>query len=114
MEDLGYNTKGPLIEKLKNLLNDVQSKYEEFLDALTLFEQGKLDEREFFIKMGEFVKIFTALGFLSIKVILELDKSISKQVETKPQIIIQELHCKYCNAKLPPTAKFCTKCGKKQ
>lgn len=114
MEDLGYNTRGPLIEKLKSLLNDVQARYEDFLDAQSEFEQGKLDEREFFARMGEFVKLFASLGFLSIKVILELDKSIPKDItETQPQKP-KDTICKYCGAKLQPTAKFCTKCGKKQ
>ncbi len=127
MENLGYNTRGPLVEKLKSLLNDIQSKYEAFLDAQALFEQGKLDEREFFARMGEFVKLFAALGFLSIKVIVELDKAIGKEEKegegTKPKPIEHEFitkpkheerRCKECNAKIPESAKFCTKCGTRQ
>ncbi len=128
MENLGYNTRGPLIGKLKSLLNDIQSKYEAFLDAEALFEQGKLDEREFFARMGEFVKLFASLGFLSIKVIIELNKAIGKEEKeeegTKPKPIQHEFitkpvekderRCKKCNAKIPEQAKFCTKCGMKQ
>ncbi|GIU72730.1 MAG: hypothetical protein KatS3mg003_2209 [Candidatus Nitrosocaldaceae archaeon] len=131
MENLGYNTRGPLIEKLKSLLNDVQGKYEAFLDAQALFEQGKLDEREFFARMGEFVKLFASLGFLTVKVMLELDKAIGKEEKveegtkpmpipdyetfTKPRVEQkEERRCKSCNAKIPETAKFCTKCGAKQ
>lgn len=125
--ELGYNTRGPLIDKLKSLLNEVQSKYEAFLDAHELYKQGRLDEKEYFARMGEFVKLFSSLGFLSIKVILELDKAIAKeplkQEGTMPkpmqdyQMVKKEeegRRCKYCNAKIPETAKFCTKCGKKQ
>lgn len=126
MENLGYNTRGPLVEKLKSLLNDIQSKYEAFLDAQALFEEGKLDEREFFARMGEFVKLFAALGFLSIKVIVELDKAIGKEEMkeegTKPKPVqdhefltkSEGRRCKKCNAKLTAIAKFCTKCGTKQ
>ncbi len=124
MENLGYNTRGPLIEKLKGLLSDVQSKYESFLDAQTLFEQGRLNEREFFMQMGEFVKIFASLTFLLTKVVIELDKSIPSEKKVvegikpmptyQPTNVREERRCIYCNSKIPETAKFCIKCGKKQ
>lgn len=117
MEGLGYDTRGPLIEKLKSLLNDAQTKYEGFLDTLSLFKEGKVNEREFFISMGEFLKIFSSITFLTVKVILELDKSIPKGLETQKPLIQElkkeEYKCKYCGAPAKETAKFCTKCGNK-
>ncbi|MCS7141984.1 MAG: hypothetical protein NZ888_07370 [Candidatus Nitrosocaldus sp.] len=78
MGQLGYNTRGPLVDKLKNLLNDVQGSYEAFLDAHTLYQEGKMDERTYFIRMGDFLRQFSSLGFLMVKVILELDASIGR------------------------------------
>ncbi len=78
MGQLGYNTRGPLVDKLKNLLNDVQGSYEAFLDAHTLYQEGRIDERAYFVKMGDFLRQFSSLGFLMVKVILELDASIER------------------------------------
>ncbi|MFN4337203.1 MAG: hypothetical protein ACK4FV_06455 [Candidatus Nitrosocaldus sp.] len=78
MGQLGYNTRGPLVDKLKNLLNDVQGSYEAFLDAYTLYQEGRIDERTYFVKMGDFLRQFSSLGFLMVKVILELDASIER------------------------------------
>lgn len=85
MGQLGYNTRGPLVDKLKNLLNDVQSSYEAFLDAHTLYQEGKMDERAYFIRMGDFLRQFSSLGFLMVKVILELDASIGREKQQQQQ-----------------------------
>ncbi len=85
MGQLGYNTRGPLVDKLKNLLNDVQSSYEAFLDAHTLYQEGKMDERAYFVRMGDFLRQFSSLGFLMVKVILELDASIGRERQQQQQ-----------------------------
>jgi len=85
MGQLGYNTRGPLVDKLKNLLNDVQSSYEAFLDAHTLYQEGKMDERAYFIRMGDFLRQFSSLGFLMVKVILELDASIGREKQQQQE-----------------------------
>ena len=141
MGDLGYGTRGPLVGKLKQLLADIQTIYESFLDAQTLYQQGKLGEREFFARSGEFLKALASLGFLTVKVILELDAAIGKedtstkkpaafttpsptytpemmgQASTpmyKPAESADAKFCVQCSAKIPKTAKFCTSCGKPQ
>jgi hypothetical protein len=63
---------------LNNLFDESQDYYESFLDANNLFKQGKLTEKEFFQKLGDYVVAYSALEFLSIKVIFELKKSIDK------------------------------------
>ena len=65
-----------LFDKLQNLLNDSQGYYESFLDANTLYKQGKLSEKEFFEKLGDYVVAYSALEFLAVKVIFELKKSL--------------------------------------
>jgi hypothetical protein len=67
-----------LFDKLQSLLNDSQGYYESFLDANTLYKQGKLAEKEFFEKLGDYVVAYSALEFLAVKVIFELKKSIDR------------------------------------
>jgi len=72
------DTLGLLYEKLENLFEESQGYYETFLDTNNLFKQGKLTEKEFFEKLGDYVVAYSALEFLAIKVIFELKKSIDK------------------------------------
>ena len=67
-----------LFDKLQNLLNDTQGYYESFLDANTMYKQGKLSDKEFFEKLGDYVVSYSSLEFLSVKVIFELKKSLDK------------------------------------
>lgn len=67
-----------LFDKLQNLLNDTQGYYELFLDANTMYKQGKLTDKEFFEKLGDYVVSYSSLEFLSVKVIFELKKSLDK------------------------------------
>jgi len=67
-----------LFDKLQNLLNDTQGYYESFLDTNGLYKQGKLSEKEFFEKLGDYVVAYSALEFLAVKVIFELKKSLDK------------------------------------
>jgi hypothetical protein len=67
-----------LFDKLQGLLNDSQGYYESFLDANTLYKQGKLSEREFFEKLGDYVVAYSALEFLAVKVIFELKKAVDR------------------------------------
>src|SRR5207245_9831500 len=67
-----------LFDKLSNILNDTQGYYESFLDANTMYKQGKLSDKEFFEKLGDYVVAYSALEFLSVKVISELKKSLDK------------------------------------
>jgi len=67
-----------LFDKLQSLLNDSQGYYESFLDANTLYKQGKLSEKEFFEKLGDYVVAYSALEFLAVKVIFELKKPLDR------------------------------------
>ncbi len=67
-----------LAEKLDNLFKDSQGYYESFLDANTMYKQGKLSDKEFFEKLGDYVVAYSALEFLAVKVIFELKKVIDK------------------------------------
>ena len=67
-----------LSDKLDNLFEESQGYYESFLDANNLYKNGKLTEKEFFQKLGDYVVAYSALEFLSIKVIFEMKKAIDK------------------------------------
>lgn len=67
-----------LAEKLDNLLKDSQGYYESFLDANTLYKHGKLSEKEFFEKLGDYVVAYSALEFLAVKVVFEMKKVLDK------------------------------------
>ena len=67
-----------LAEKLDTLFQDSQGYYESFLDANTMFKQGKLTEKEFFEKLGDYTVAYSALEFLAIKVIFEMKKALDR------------------------------------
>ena len=67
-----------LSDKLQSLFDDSQGYYESFLDTNNLFKKGKLTEKEFFEKLGDYVVAYSALEFLAVKVIFEMKKSIDK------------------------------------
>jgi hypothetical protein len=67
-----------LAEKLDNLFKDSQGYYESFLDANTMYKQGKLSDKEFFEKMGDYIVAYSALEFLAIKVVFEMKKALDR------------------------------------
>jgi hypothetical protein len=79
----GVDTLGGLSEKLKQLVNDTQNLYESFLDANQLYKQGKMGDKEFFAKMGDYLVATSALNFLAVRVIIELKSAMEKGTSIK-------------------------------
>jgi hypothetical protein len=79
----GVDTLGGLTEKLKQLINDTQNLYESFIDANQLYKQGKMGDKEFFIKIGEYLISSSALSFLAVRVILEIKNAMEKGTPVK-------------------------------
>src|SRR3990170_70910 len=67
-----------LTDKLNALFDQSQGYYESFLDANNLYKNGKLTDKQFFQKLGDYVVAYSALEFLSIKVIFEMKKALDK------------------------------------
>lgn len=67
-----------LTDKLNALFDESQGYYESFLDTNNLYKNGKLTDTQFFQKLGDYTVAYSALEFLSIKVIFELKKAIDK------------------------------------
>jgi hypothetical protein len=74
---------GSLTEKLKQQVNDTQGHYESFIDATQLYKQGKMDEKEFFAKISDYLIAMSAMNFLAIRVILEIKSAIDKGTSIK-------------------------------
>ena len=74
---------GTLTEKLKQQINDTQDKYESFIDATHVYDQGKMNEKEYFARMHEYLVSTSALDFLAIRVILEIKSAIDKSTSMK-------------------------------
>ncbi|MER5176130.1 MAG: hypothetical protein ABJB76_04360 [Candidatus Nitrosocosmicus sp.] len=82
----GVDTLGGLIEKLKQLVNETQDQYESFFDSTILFKQGKMDNKEYFTKMGEYLVSSSALNFLTSRIILEMKTVLDKGTSRKSSI----------------------------
>ena len=74
---------GSLTEKLKQQINDTQGHYESFTNATQLYKQGKMDEKEFFAKISDYLIAMSAMNFLAIRVILEIKSAIDKGTPMK-------------------------------
>ena len=65
-------------DKLQALFDESQGYYETFLDANNLYKAGKLSDKEFFQKLGDYTVAYSALEFLSVKVLMEMKKTLDK------------------------------------
>ena len=74
---------GALTEKLKQQINDTQDRYESFIDATHVYKQGKMNEKEYFAKLSDYLVSTAALDFLAIRVILEVKSAIDKSTLMK-------------------------------
>ena len=74
---------GGLTEKLKQQINDTQDRYESFIDATHVYKQGKMNEKEYFAKLSDYLVSTAALEFLAIRVILEIKSAIDKSTLMK-------------------------------
>ena len=74
---------GTLTEKLKQQINDTQDKNESFIDATHVYKQGKINEKEYFAKIVDYLISTSALVFLAIRVILEIKSTIDKNTLMK-------------------------------
>ena len=79
----GVDTLGGLTEKLKQLVNDTQNSYEGFIDTNQLYKSGRINEKEFFAKIGDYLVATSALNFLAIRVILEMKSAMDKGTSIK-------------------------------
>jgi len=65
-------------DKLQALFDESQGYYETFLDANNLYKAGKLSDKEFFQKLGDYTVAYSALEFLAIKSLMEMKKTLDR------------------------------------
>lgn len=74
----GVDAVGGLVEKLKQLNNDTQNHYESFIDSTQLYKKGKIGEKEYFARIGDYLIASSALNLLAVRVIIELKTAVDK------------------------------------
>ncbi|MBV9176491.1 MAG: zinc ribbon domain-containing protein [Nitrososphaeraceae archaeon] len=74
---------GTLSEKLKQMLNEAQDHYSSFLNWNQLYKDGKMDKKEYFVKITNYMVTISALNFLAIRVIVELKSALDKGTSIK-------------------------------
>ena len=76
------DTLNMLFDKLDSLFNESQGYYESFLDTNNLYKAGKISDKEFFQKLGDYTIAYSALEFLAIKVMFEMRKALNTGATT--------------------------------
>jgi hypothetical protein len=81
----GVDTLGTLTEKLKQTINEIQDRYESFIDSNHLYNQGKINEREFFASIGDYLVASSAMNFITVQTIFEMKSMVEKKASTDNQ-----------------------------
>jgi hypothetical protein len=79
----GVDALSGLTEKLKKLIDETQNQYESFIDTNQLYKQGRINEKEFFASIGDYLIATSAMNFLAIRVILEMKSKMDKGTSIK-------------------------------
>jgi hypothetical protein len=83
MMPFGVDVLGTLSEKLKQLTNEAKDHHRSFTDLTKLYKEDKINEKDFFSKILDYVVTSSALTFLMIRVILELKTALEKGTTIK-------------------------------
>jgi hypothetical protein len=83
MMPFGVDVLGTLSEKLKLLTNEAKDKHSSFTDLTKLYKEEKINEKDFFSKILDYVVTTSALTFLMVRVILELRSALEKGTTIK-------------------------------
>ena len=79
----GVDVLGTLSEKLKQLTNEAKDHHSSFSDLTKLYKEDKINEKDFFSKVLDYVVTSSALTFLMVRVILELKSALEKGTTIK-------------------------------
>ena len=79
----GVDVLGTLSEKLKYMFDETQRKYTLFANDEKLYNEQTKDEKEFILKIIEYLVNLSALNFLSVRVVLELKSAMDKGTSIK-------------------------------
>lgn len=79
----GVDVLGTLTEKLKHMFDETEGKLSIFTNERKLYQEQAIDERDFIVKIIEYLVNLSALNFLSIRVVLELKSAMDKGTSVK-------------------------------
>ena len=83
MMPFGVDVLGTLNEKLKQLANEAKDHHSSFTDLTKVYREEKINEKDFFNKILNYVVTTSALTFLTVRVILELRSALEKGTTIK-------------------------------
>ena len=75
----GADTLSILTEKLKKTINEIQDRYESFIDSNQLYKQGKIKERDFFASIGDYLVASSAMNFITVQTIFEMRSLVERK-----------------------------------
>jgi hypothetical protein len=78
----GVDMLSTLAEKLKQTINEIQDRYESFIDSNQLYKQGKINERDFFASIGDYLVASSAMNFITVQTIFEMKSIVEKKAST--------------------------------
>lgn len=67
-----------IFDKLNYIFRGYEPYIQDFTAAQNLYKQGKLQDREYFGKIGDAVLKYSALEFLNLKALFEIKKSMDR------------------------------------
>jgi hypothetical protein len=123
MMPFGVDVLGTLSEKLKQLMNEAKDQHSSFTDLTKLYKEDKINEKDFFSKVLNYVVTSSALTFLMARVVLELKSALEKGTTIKdvtgglllrlqlPKWVVSELAALYLLAVLYGKSKLCPRFG---
>ena len=79
----GVDVLGTLTEKLKQMFNETQGKYSIFVNDNKSYKEQTIKEKEFFLRITDYLVNLSALNFLAIRVVLELKSAMEKGTSIK-------------------------------
>jgi hypothetical protein len=74
-----------LTEKLKKTINEIQERYESFIDSNQLYRQGKIKERDFFASIGDYLVASSTMNFITVQTIFEMKSLVEKKASKRSQ-----------------------------
>jgi len=83
MMPFGVDVLGTLSEKLKQLTNEAKDHHNSFTELTKLYKEDKINEKDFFSKILNYVVMTSALTFLMVRVILEMRSALEKGTTIK-------------------------------
>src|ERR687884_467929 len=81
----GADTLSVLTEKLKKTINEIQDRYESFIDSNQLYKQGKIKERDFFASIGDYLVASSTMNFITVQTIFEMKSLVERKASIRSE-----------------------------